>query len=85
VKRVLWLGIGLAVGALAVRQLTRKAEQFTPSGIAASLSQSAGGLVESLRNFVDDVRDGMAEREGQINAAFAAGELYDDTDEDDER
>jgi hypothetical protein len=77
-KRVLWLGIGLAVGAIVVRKLTQKANQFTPSGIATSLSESAGGLVESLRSFVDDVRDGMAEREQQIHEAFAAGELYED-------
>ncbi|BFU43770.1 hypothetical protein [Krasilnikovia sp. MM14-A1004] len=77
-KRLLWLGIGLAVGAVVVRKLTRKADEFTPSGIAASLSQSAGGLVESLRSFVEDVREGMAEREEQIHEAFAAGELIDD-------
>jgi hypothetical protein len=77
-KRLLWLGVGLAVGAIAVRKLTRKASEFTPSGIATSLSESAGGLVESLRNFVDDVRDGMAEREQEIHEAFAAGELYQD-------
>jgi hypothetical protein len=77
-KRLLWLGVGLAVGALVVRKLTRKANEFTPSGIATSLSQSAGGLVESVRSFVDDVRDGMAEREEQIHQAFAAGELYDE-------
>jgi hypothetical protein len=77
-KRLLWLGVGLAVGAIVVRKVTRKANEFTPSGIATSLSQSAGGLVESLRSFVDDVRDGMAERENEINEAFAAGELYDD-------
>ncbi|GIF13265.1 hypothetical protein [Actinoplanes teichomyceticus] len=78
-KRLLWLGVGLAVGALVVRKLTRKAEEFTPTGIATSLSQSAGGLVESMRSFVEDVRDGMAEREQQIHEAFAAGELYEDT------
>jgi hypothetical protein len=77
-KRLLWLGVGLAVGALVVRKLTRKANEFTPSGIATSLSQSAGGLVESMRSFVDDVRDGMTEREQQIQQAFAEGELYDD-------
>jgi hypothetical protein len=80
-KRLLWLGVGLAVGALVVRKLTRKANEFTPSGIATSLSQSAGGLVESVRSFVDDVREGMTEREEQINQAFAAGELYDESDE----
>jgi hypothetical protein len=77
-KRLLWLGVGLAVGALVVRKLTRKANEFTPSGIATSLSQSAGGLVESVRSFVEDVREGMADREEQIHQAFAAGELYDD-------
>jgi len=77
-KRLLWLGVGLAVGAVVVRKATRKANEFTPSGIATSLSESAGGLVESLRSFVEDVRAGMAEREGQINEAFAAGELYED-------
>ena len=77
-KRLLWLGVGLAVGALVVRKLTRKANEFTPSGIATSLSQSAGGLVESMRSFVDDVRDGMTERQEQIQQAFAEGELFED-------
>ena len=77
-KRLLWLGVGLAAGAIAVRKLTRKANEYTPSGIAASLSESAGGLVESLRNFVEDVRAGMEEREQQIHEAFATGTLYDD-------
>ncbi|HEX8631754.1 MAG TPA: hypothetical protein VF755_26645 [Catenuloplanes sp.] len=81
-KRMLWLGIGLAIGALVVRKATRKAQAYTPAGIASSVSQSAGGLMESLRSFVDDVRDGMAEREQQIQAAFAEGVLYEDKFED---
>ncbi len=79
-KRLLWLGVGLAVGAIVVRKLTQKANEFTPTGIATSLSQSAGGLVESVRSFVDDVRANAAEREDQINKAFAEGELYVDED-----
>jgi hypothetical protein len=77
-KRLLWLGVGLAVGAIVVRKLTQKANEFTPSGIATSLSQSAGGLVESMRSFVEDVREGMTERQQQIHQAFADGELYQD-------
>ena len=77
-KRLLWLGVGLAVGALVVRKLNQKANEFTPTGIATSLSESAGGLVESVRSFVEDVRAGMAEREQEIHQAFAAGELYSD-------
>jgi hypothetical protein len=81
-KRLLWLGVGLAVGAIVVRKLTQKANEFTPTGIATSVSQSAGGLVESVRSFVDDVRVLAADREEQINEAFAKGELYVDEDED---
>jgi hypothetical protein len=74
-RRLLWLGVGLAVGALAVRAITKKAQAFTPSGIAGSVRRSGGGLIDSVRTFVEDVREGMAEREDQIHAAFAEGEL----------
>jgi hypothetical protein len=77
-RRLLWLGIGLAVGALVVRKLTRTAQSFTPGGIASSLSESAGGAVETVRSFVADVRDGMAEREQQIHQAFTDGVAFDD-------
>jgi hypothetical protein len=72
-KRLMWLGIGLAIGGLVVRAVSKKAQAYTPQGIAASARKSAGNLVDSVRNFVDDVRDGMAEREEQIHAAFAEG------------
>ena len=84
-KRLLWLGVGLAVGAIVVRKLTQKANEFTPSGIATSLSQSAGGLVESVRSFVDDVREGMTEREQQIQQAFEDGNLYEEEPEEGNR
>ncbi|MFG2057948.1 DUF6167 family protein [Micromonospora sp. NPDC048930] len=77
-KRLFWLGVGLAVGVLVVRKATRTAQAYTPAGIASGLSESAGSLVESVRGFVDDVRAGMAEREQEIHEAFARGELYDD-------
>jgi hypothetical protein len=79
-KRMLWLGIGLAVGALVVRAVSKKARAFPPEGIAGSVGQSASGLLDSVRNFVDDVRDGMAEREQEIHAAFAEGVTIDDED-----
>lgn len=77
-RRLLWLGVGLAVGALIVRKLSQAAQSYTPAGIVSSLSESAGGAVESIRSFVQDVRDGMAERERQIHEAFARGVAYED-------
>lgn len=78
-RRLFWLGIGLAVGVLVVRKATRTAQAYTPAGIAGGLSESAGGLAESVRSFVSDVRTGMAEREQEIHEAFARGEAFDDT------
>ncbi|WP_025617712.1 hypothetical protein [Salinispora cortesiana] len=77
-RRLFWLGIGLAVGVLVVRKATRTAQAYTPAGIAGGLSESAGGLAESVRSFVSDVRIGMAEREQEIHEAFARGEAFDD-------
>jgi hypothetical protein len=72
-KRVLWLGIGLAVGALVFRAVSKRARAYTPGGLVESARDSAGGLVESVRSFIDDVRDGMHEREDEIHTAFLEG------------
>ena len=77
-RRVLWLGVGLAVGALVFRAISKKAAAFTPHGLAANARDTAGGLLGSVRSFVDDVRDGMAEREDEIHAAFAEGVALDE-------
>jgi hypothetical protein len=70
-RRLFWLGAGLAVGALVVRKLTKKADAFTPAAIGGSLQASAAGVLDSLREFVEDVREGMAERESELYAALA--------------
>jgi chromosome condensin MukBEF MukE localization factor len=72
-KRMLWLGIGLAIGALTVRAVTRRARALTPGAMADNARKTAGGLVDSVRSFVADVREGMAEREEQLRTAFAEG------------
>jgi uncharacterized membrane-anchored protein YhcB (DUF1043 family) len=84
-RRLLWLGVGLAVGALVVRAASKKAKQFTPAGIAGSVQQSAVGVLDSVRSFVDDVREGMAEREAEIHAAFAEGALLGEHEEEGKR
>ncbi len=81
-KRLFWLGVGIAVGALVVRQLSRTAHAYSPSGLAESARNSAAGLWESVQDFVADVREGMTEREEEIEAAFAHGISLDDLDDD---
>jgi hypothetical protein len=80
VRRLFWLGVGLAVGALVVRQVSRAAHAYTPTGLAASARNSAAGWWDSVQDFVADVREGMAEREQEIHEAFASGQSLTDLD-----
>jgi hypothetical protein len=61
-KRLFWLMLGAVLGIVAFRKVSRKAEAFSPSGIASSI----GGLAESVRDFADDIRDAMSEREHEL-------------------
>jgi hypothetical protein len=70
-KRLLWLGAGLALGALVFRAVSRHAQSYTPRGLAAAAADSGRNLVASVRDFVDDVREGMHEREQELHAALA--------------
>jgi len=68
-RRLFWVALGAAVGVVVARQVRKKAQAFTPSGIGRSLA----GLGDSVRAFADDVRAGMAEREYELSTA-----LYED-------
>jgi hypothetical protein len=62
VKRLFWLALGVTVGALVVRKLSSAAESLTPKGMAGSLR----GLSEALRDFAEEVREGMSARESEL-------------------
>jgi hypothetical protein len=81
-KRLFWLGVGLAVGVVVVRVVTKKAQSYSPRGIAASARDSGRNLLDSARDFVDDVRDGMHEREIELRAGF--GDVHADFEEDED-
>jgi hypothetical protein len=82
-KRLFWLGVGIAIGALVVRQVSRTVQSYAPANLADSARNSAAGLWESVQDFVADVREGMAEREDEIRAAFEQGVSLADLDDDD--
>lgn len=70
-RRLFWFGVAAAAGVVVYRKLSRTAEAYSPRGIAGSVQESAVGLLDSVREFMADVRNGMAEREEQIHAALA--------------
>ena len=60
-RRLFWLAMGITIGALVVRRLSRAAEKLTPQGIAVSLADAIG-------DFGADVRAAAAAREEELRA-----------------
>lgn len=65
-KRLFWLGIGLAVGVYASRRATAAARSLTPSGIGADIADGLRELGAGLGAFGAEVRAGMSEREQEL-------------------
>ena len=65
--RLFYVVLGATAGVLLVRRLTRAAESWTPEGMTNRLGSAVGG-------FVDNIRDGMAEREAELRSALGIDE-----------
>jgi hypothetical protein len=61
--RLFYIALGATAGVLVVRRLRRAAESWTPEGMSHRLGAAVAG-------FVDEVRDGMAEREAELRSAL---------------
>jgi hypothetical protein len=68
-RRLFWLAMGVTIGVLVMRKLSKMAAKLTPSGMARGLAASLGELAEALRDFGANVREAMSEREAQLRAA----------------
>ena len=67
-RRLFWLAMGITIGALVVRKLSRAAEKMTPAGIGASIAEGLRDLADAIGDFGADVRAAMAEREVELRA-----------------
>ena len=65
-RRLFWLGVGLAVGVYATRRVTQAAQNLTPAGVGANLADGLRELGAGLGAFGAEVRAGMAEREHEL-------------------
>ena len=65
-RRLFYITLGVTVGVIAVRRITKLAESLSPDSMAASAASA-------ISSFVDDVREGMAEREAELRAALEYG------------
>lgn len=65
-RRLFWLAMGITIGALIVRKLSRAVQKLTPRGMAGGIGAGLGELAEAIRDFADDVREAMHDREAQL-------------------
>jgi hypothetical protein len=68
-KRLFWLAMGVTIGALVVRKLSRAAEKLTPGAMAGGIAGALRELAESISDFAADVREAMSERELELRQA----------------
>lgn len=67
-RRLFWLAMGITIGALVVRKVSRAAEKMTPAGIGGSIAEGLRDLADAIGDFGADVRAAMAERELELRA-----------------
>ena len=65
-KRLFWLGVGLAAGAYLTRRAAEAAQNLTPAGIGANLADGLRELGAGLGAFGAEVRAGMETREQEL-------------------
>ena len=69
-KRLFWLGVGIGAGVIGARKATAAAEKLTPTGMTEGLAASIGNLGDAIREFGQDVRDAMWDREEELREAL---------------
>jgi len=65
-KRLVWMGIGVAIGVIAFRKVTEAQSALGPEG----LNRAVGRLADGVYDFADAVRAGMRERETDLCTAL---------------
>ena len=65
-KRIVWMGIGVAIGVIAFRKISEAKDGLGPEGLNRAVARLADGIYD----FADAVRAGMGERESELRAAL---------------
>ena len=66
-RRLFYITLGATAGVLIVRKLTQTAERLSPT---KALPGALGNLADAIREFGDNVREGMAEREQELRVGL---------------
>ncbi|GGN71013.1 hypothetical protein GCM10011579_047020 [Streptomyces albiflavescens] len=69
-RRTFWFTAGAAAGVWATTKVNRKLKQLTPESLAAQAANKAIEAGHRLKDFALDVREGMAQREAELDEAL---------------
>lgn len=67
-RRLFWLGVGVAAGAYVTRRASAAAQKLTPAGIGANIADGLRELGAGLGEFGAEVRIAMRDHEQQLAA-----------------
>jgi hypothetical protein len=67
VKRLFWLGLGVAVGVYGQRRVSEAARNLSPAGVGANLADGLRELGAGIGAFGAEVRAGMVAREQELS------------------
>ncbi len=65
-RRLFWLAMGVTIGVLVMRKVSRALEKITPQGMAGGVVTALRDLADAIGEFGADVRAAMSEREGEL-------------------
>jgi hypothetical protein len=65
-RRLFWFAIGAGIAVFVIMKIRSYLKKARPEAIGHRVAESASGISESARGFVDRVRAGMAERETEL-------------------
>lgn len=73
-RRLFWIGVGVAAAYYGARWLRRQREKLTPENVAARAAERFGGVMEVVRMSVEDGRRAAAEKEAEIRTELGEGQ-----------
>jgi hypothetical protein len=70
VRRLFWIGVGVAAAYYGSKWVRRQREKITPENVAARAAERLGGVMELVRVSVEEGRRAAAEKEVEIRTSL---------------
>ena len=76
-RRLFYIALGAAVGVMVVHRASQAAKRYTPAGVQSSLAASFSGLTDAIRDFTEEMKVAMAEREEELRVTLGLDGTHD--------